>query len=269
MFISPNTSPTSRPLSRTTHQAPGPPEVCDGDCHCHNTYVYISKGLFNLHGPPGRERLAGVPCGSVSCTVVERQERAHTDTKEGKTQANHGFFVVLAYFWQRSEADVPWGQCGICSCDVRLVKTVCHGMMWFLASAGWVLLLLLLLLRCAVLLLVVGCCQLLLVCWRWLATILLVSCCWLGAACCLAAAGLLLPACCCCLAAAGYLLLLLGCWCCFAAGWLLLAAAAAAACATKPTHLLLAVVAQTLSLWQCPVVNWAWKAWFWLTWPVW
>ena len=128
---------------------------------------------------------AGVPRGSVSCTVVERQECAHTNTKEGKTQANHGFFAVLAYFWQRSEADVPWGQCGICSCDVGLVKTVCHGMMWFLASAGWVLLLLL---RCAVLLLVV--------CWRWLATILLVSCCWLGAACCLAAAGLLLPACC-------------------------------------------------------------------------
>ena len=51
---------------------------------------------------------AGVPCGSVSCTVVERQERAHTDTNEGKTQANHCFFVVLAYFWQRSEADVPW-----------------------------------------------------------------------------------------------------------------------------------------------------------------
>ena len=76
------------------------------------------------------------------------------------------------------------------------------------------------------------------------------------------AAGLLLVFCCCCLAA-GYLLLLLGCWCCFAAGWLLLAAAAAAACATKPTHLLLAVVAQTQSLWQCPVVNWAWKAWFW------
>ena len=44
---------------------------------------------------------AGVPCGSVSCTAVERQERAHTD--------NRGFFVVLAYFWQRSEADVPWG----------------------------------------------------------------------------------------------------------------------------------------------------------------
>ena len=161
-------------------------------------------------------------CHAEVCPAQSLNDRnARTQTKEGKTQANHGFFVVLAYFWQRSEADAPWGQCGICSCDVGLVKTVCHGMMWFLASAGWVLLLLLLLLRCAVLLLVVGCCQLLLVCWRWLATVLLVSCCWLGAACCLAAAGLLLPACCCCLAAAGYLLLLLGCWCCFAAGWLL------------------------------------------------
>ena len=123
--ISPSTSPTSRPLSRPTHQAPGPPEVCDGDCHCHNTYMYISKGLFSLHGPPGKERFAGscfqafmftsfagVPRGSVPCTVVERQERAHTDTKEGKTQANHGLCrglsILLAEIRSRCAMGTMW-----------------------------------------------------------------------------------------------------------------------------------------------------------------
>ena len=53
------------------------------------------------------------------------------------------------------------------------------------------------------------------------------------------------------------LLALVGNYCWLAVGlvlffccWLALLAAAAAACAAKPTHLLLAVVAQTLSLWQ-------------------
>ena len=93
-----------------------------------------------------------------------RKERARTDTKKGKTQANHGFCrglsILLAeigsgcahHFHQSHNTD-------------DLVSSLC----WF--AAGWVLLLLLLLLRCAVLLLVVGCGQLLLVGYYcWLAT---------------------------------------------------------------------------------------------------
>ena len=202
---------------------------------------------------------AGVPCG--------RNARAQTP-KKAKRKLTMGFVVVLAYFWQRSEAGVH-----------TVFTNPTSQMIWFLASVG------LLLVGCCCCF--CCCCAVLFCCW-WLAAasccwfagagwlLLLVSGCWLRAACCLAAAGLLLPACCCCLAAAGGMLLVTFC-CCWVVGvvlllvgcLLLLAAAAAAACATKPTHLLLAVVAQTLSLWQCPVVNWAWKAWFWLRWPVW
>ena len=178
---------------------------------------------------------AGVPCG--------RNARAHTDTKEGKAQANHGFCRGLSLLsWQRSKAGVH-----------TVFTNPTSQMIWFLASVG---------------LLLVGCCCCCFCCCcavpfccgfagaGWL--LLLVNYCWL------AAAGLVLPAvwlllvCCCCLAAAGGMLLVTFC-CCWVVGvvlllvgcLLLLAAAAASACAAKPTHLLLAVVAQTLSLWQC------------------
>ena len=92
-----------------------------------------------------------------------RKERARTDTKEGKTQANHGLCRGLSILL----AEIGSG-CAHRFHQSHITDDLVSSLCWF--AAGWVLLLLLLLLRCAVLLLVVGCGQLLLVCWRWLAT---------------------------------------------------------------------------------------------------
>ena len=178
MLISPNTSPTSRPLSRPTHQAPGPPEVCHGDCHCHNTCV--SKGLFNLHGPPRQGAIWRVHVFKRSCSHFSQVchaegTRAHTDTKEGKTQANHGFcrgFSILL-------AEIGSG-CAHRFHQSHITDDLVSSLCWF--AAGWVLLplllLLLLLLRCAVLLALVGY-------YCWLTVGLVLFCCWLAACCCL------------------------------------------------------------------------------------
>ena len=98
----------------------------------------------------------------------------------------------------------------------------------------------------------------------------LVSCCWLGAAYCLAAAGLLLPACCCCLAAAGGMLLVTFC-CCWVVGVVLLLVGCLLPLPLPALQSLLICCWLLLHKpYHCgSVVNWAWKAWFWLRWPVW
>ena len=188
---------------------------------------------------------AGVPCG--------RNARAQTP-KKAKRKLTMGIVVVLAYFWQRSQAGVPHRFHQSHNTD-DLVSSLC----WF--AAGWVLLLLLLLLRCAVLLLVVGCGQLLLV----------------GYYCWLAAAGFVLPAvwlllvCCCRLAAAVWPLLVGCCWLPSAAvGLLVLFCCWLAACCCLLLPLPLpALQSLLICCWlllhkpyHCgSVVNWAWKAW--------
>ena len=256
--ISPSISPNP-PGTRTSRGVPWGLPLSQHTC--------VSKGLFNLHGPlQARSDLqgscfqafmftffAGVPCG--------RNARAHTDTKEGKAQANHGFCRGLSLLsWQRSKAGVHtvftnptsqmiWflasvglllvGCCCCCFCCCCAVPFCCGfaGAGWllllvnycWLAGAGW---LLLLVSCCWFVLLLFGCC--------WFAAArlaaavwpLLVGCCWLPSA----AVGLLvlflllLAAACCCLCLLLQSLLI----CC----WLLL---------RKPYH--------------CgSVVNWAWKA---------
>ena len=149
----------SRPLSRPTHQALGPLEVRHENCHtCVSKGPCVSKGLFNLHGPPRQGAIWRVyvfkrSCSHFSQVYHAERTRAHTDTKEGKTQANYGFcrgFSILL-------AEIGSG-CAHRFHQSHIPDDLVSSLCWF--AAGW-LLLLLLLLRCAVLLLV---------CWRWLAT---------------------------------------------------------------------------------------------------
>ena len=212
MFISPNTSPTSRPLSRPTRQAPGPTHMCK---QRPLQFTWALQARSDLQGSCLQAFMftffAGVPCG--------RNARAQTP-KKAKRKLTMGFVVVLAYFWQRSEAGVH-----------TVFTNPTSQMIWFLASVG------LLLVGCCCCF--CCCCAVLFCCW-WLAAasccwfagagwlLLLVSVCWLRAACCLAAAGLLLPACCCCLAAAGGMLRVT--FCCWVVGVVLLLLAAACCC---------------------------------------
>ena len=205
---------------------------------------------------------AGVPCG--------RNARAQTP-KKAKRKLTVGFVVVLAYFWQRSEAGVH-----------TVFTNPTSQMIWFLASVG------LLLVGCCCCF--CCCCAVLFCCW-WLAA---ASCCWFAGAgwllllvsyCWLAAAGLVLPAvwlllvCCCRLAAAVWPLLVGCCWLPSAAvGLLVLFCCWLAACCCLLLPLPLpALQSLLICCWlllhkpyHCGnVVNWAWKAWFWLRWPVW
>ena len=93
-------------------------------------HICVSKGLFNLHGPSRQGAICRVHVFKRSCSHFSQVchaegTRARTDTKEGKTQANHGFVVVLAYFWQRSEAGVH-----------TVFTNPTSQMIWFLASVG-------------------------------------------------------------------------------------------------------------------------------------
>ena len=98
-------------------------------------------------------------------SLKDRNAHARTDTKEGKTQANHGLCRGLSILL----AEIGSG-CAHRFHQSHITDDLVSSLCWF--AAGWVLLLLLLLLlRCAVLLLVVGCGQLLLVGYYcWLAT---------------------------------------------------------------------------------------------------
>ena len=221
-------------------------------------HICVSKGLFNLHGPSRQGAICRVHVFKRSCSHFSQVchaegTRARTDTKEGKTQANHGFCrglsILLAEigsgcahrFHQSHVTDdlvssLCWFGCCCCFCCCCAVLFCCWWLAaasccWF-AGAGWLLLLVSYCWLAAAGLVLPAVWLLLVCCCRLAAAVWLVGCCWLPSA----AVGLLVLFCC-----------WLAACCCL----LLLAAAAAAACATKPTHLLLAVVAQTLSLWQC------------------
>ena len=132
-------------------------------------HICVSKGLFNLHGPSRQGAICRVHVFKRSCSHFSQVchaegTRARTDTKEGKTQANHGFCRGLSILL----AEIGSG-CAHRFHQSHITDDLVSSLCWF--AAGWVLLLLLLLLRCAVLLLVVGCGQLLLVGYYcWLAT---------------------------------------------------------------------------------------------------